>query len=30
VPTAGCVALPAAALRWIAPRITVRSRLVVI
>lgn len=29
-PTAGCVALPAAALRWIAPRITVRSRLVVI
>jgi L,D-peptidoglycan transpeptidase YkuD (ErfK/YbiS/YcfS/YnhG family) len=29
-PTAGCVAMPAAALRWIAPRITVRTRLIVV
>jgi L,D-peptidoglycan transpeptidase YkuD (ErfK/YbiS/YcfS/YnhG family) len=29
-PTAGCVALSPRALRWIAPRITVRSRLIVV
>jgi L,D-peptidoglycan transpeptidase YkuD (ErfK/YbiS/YcfS/YnhG family) len=29
-PTAGCVAVAPAALRWIAPRITVASRLVVV
>jgi L,D-peptidoglycan transpeptidase YkuD (ErfK/YbiS/YcfS/YnhG family) len=29
-PTAGCIGLPRAALRWIAPRITVRSRLIVL
>ena len=29
-PTAGCIGLSAAALRWIAPRITVRSRLIVL
>jgi L,D-peptidoglycan transpeptidase YkuD (ErfK/YbiS/YcfS/YnhG family) len=28
-PTAGCVALPRAALRWIAPRITHQTRLIV-